>query len=418
MRLDWRLGQLPNGLRVGAIHRPESPTVAVRAYLRAGSRYDGRLPGLAHLVEHLIFQGSETRSRETIYREIEGRGGLVNAATSKEYATFQVNLLRQDLDMGLEVLADALSRPRFEGTALESERRVVLQEMGRTQDSEGTLLDRFAQTLWRRHPLRWPVLGDADSLARIRREDLVSFHREHYVARNTVLSLCGDIDHDQALEAVGRHFGHIGGGHEVRPEPVEEPPIREPRHASLRRDTFQTYLIMGVSGLTMDDPRRFALRLIERILGFGGDSRLHRRLRDRDGLAYAPQVLAPVFEDAGYLAVRVNHRPGEGETVRKAILEEWQRLSDELVLPDELEGAQRAYEGALARGLETNDRAAGLLGVETLLHRFRPPHERLERARRESAESLRELARHLLRPEAQVVVTLGPEPLTEASTRG
>ncbi|MFQ5946125.1 MAG: M16 family metallopeptidase [Anaerolineae bacterium] len=418
MRLDWRLGQLPNGLRVGTIRRPKGPTVAVRIYLRAGSRYDDGLPGLAHLVEHLIFQGSETRSRETIYREIEGRGGLIDAGTSKEYSTFQVNLLQPDLEVGLEVLADAFTQPRFDHSALESERRIVLQEMGRTQDSEGTLLDRFAQTLWQRHPLRWPVLGDEASLARIRRKDLVSFHRKHYVARNMVLALCGAINHDQALEAVGRHFGHLDSGNEVQPDPAEEPPIREPRDATIRRETYQAYLIMGVRGVTMEDPRRFALRLMERVLGFGGDSRLHRRLRDRDGLAYAPQVLAPVFEDAGYFAVRVNHRPENGRVVRKAILEEWERLRDDLVSRGELERAQRAYEGSLARGLETNHRAAGLLGAEALLHRFEPPDERLEKARGESPESLRELARDLFLPEARVAVTLGPGTSREASPRG
>ena len=418
MRLDWRLGELPNGLRVGTIHRPGSATVAARLYLRAGSRYDNGLPGLAHLVEHLIFQGSETQSREMIYQEIEGRGGVIDAGTSKEYATFQVNLLRPDLEVGLQVLAGALARPRFDKSALEAERRIVLQEMGRTRDSEGTLLDRFAQTLWRRHPLRWPVLGDEGSLDRIRREDLLSFHRVHYVAQNMVLALCGDIDHDEALEAAGRHFGPLSKGHEVQPEPADEPPIREPRDATIRRETYQTYLIIGVRGVTMQDPRRFALRLMERVLGFGGDSRLQRRLRDRDGLAYAPQVLAPVFEDAGYLAVRVNHEPGENRVVRKAILEEWERLREEPVSQDELERAQRAYEGTLARSLETNHRAAGLLGVETLLHRFEPPHERLERARSESAESLRDLARDLLRPEAHVAVTLGPETAREASSRG
>ena len=209
---DWRQVRLPNGLRLITIARPGRPTVAVRAYIRAGSRYDHEASphaqvGQAHLLEHLLFKGTATRSQRQIFAAIEGLGGALQAGTAKEYVDVSAITLPGDLPVALDIVAEVLAAPLLGEDDFWNEKLVVLQEIRRARDRQSILFDFFTETLWETHPLRYPTLGDLEGLQALDHASLRAFYRQRYVAGNMLLVICGDVDHDRAQGS---------GGHRLR----------------------------------------------------------------------------------------------------------------------------------------------------------------------------------------------------------
>jgi len=228
---DHRAVTLSNGLRLISVARPGTPTVAVRAYVRAGSRYDAeeRLPdssrpalGLAHLTEHLLFKGTKSRSQQEIFAAVERMGGALNAGTTKEYTTLCAVMPRHDLRVALSVVAELLTEPALREADVWNEKLVVLEEIRRARDQQGVIHDLFSQTLWKAHPFRHPVHGTLEALGELDREALVAFHRRRYVTGSTVLVVCGDVDHQEVCQLADEAFGSLPAGPEQLPAPVEE----------------------------------------------------------------------------------------------------------------------------------------------------------------------------------------------------
>ncbi|MGD2144729.1 MAG: pitrilysin family protein, partial [Anaerolineae bacterium] len=204
--LDWRLALLPSGLRLISVARPGRLTVAVRAYVRAGSRYDverkppdsPRLPlGLAHLTEHLLFKGTRIHDQGEICASVERLGGALDAGTTKEYATVSAVVPRQGLDVALDVVAELLIEPALREEDLWNEKLVILEEIRRARDRQGVIYDLFAETIWQEHPFRHPVHGTLEALRSLDREALLSFYQHRYVSGNMVLAVCGDVGHEE-----------------------------------------------------------------------------------------------------------------------------------------------------------------------------------------------------------------------------
>jgi len=415
LRFDWRLLPLANGLLLITIRRPGSPTVAVRAYVRAGSRYDAEVVpgpqfGLAHGTEHLLFKGTTTHSQRELFAGVERLGGVLEAGTAKEYVTLHTVTPWQGLVPALDILAGLLCRPALREEDFWKEKLVLLEELRRGQDQHNVIFDLFAQTLWRRHPLRHPAQGTLQGLHTLDYASLLSFHRQHYVSGNMLLVVAGDIDHEKTSRLVADRFGGLPSGPEQLPTAAHEPPISAPRTAHLDKDLNQYHLLVGVPTVSMKHGDRSSLKVLERVLGMGGSARLYQRLREQAQLVYSVRTLTAHYEDAGYFAVHTACDPAHAHQVQQIILQEWERLCDKGVSGDELISAKSNYGGTLARRFETNLAVAGIFGVEGLLHRVEPFQEAVQRIDAVQRDDVQRVARQYLQPQRLVRVSIGREP--------
>lgn len=406
----------PNGLGLLLIPRQHTPTVAVRVYVRAGSRYDAEhlLPdsdvpalGLAHLTEHLLFKGTRSHQKRDVFAAVERLGGTLEAGTSREYLVLTAIVPPDGMATAIGILAEVLTMPTLREGDFWSEKLVVLQEIRRAQDREERIFDLLAETLWLVHPLRHPVLGTLPGLQALDHETLLSFYRQRIVARNAVLVVCGAFDPVEAERCVASYWDAFQAGEEQLPHPVEEPALQSARTAHLERDLHQTALVLAVPTVAMGHPDRSALKVAERVLGMGASARLYQRLREQERLVYSVQTLAAHYEDAGFLAVRCACDPRSLHQVRTAILEEWDRLCQRGIDDGELRAAQDNYAGTLARRFETNRAVAGIHGIEALLHRVETFDDAIRRIRGVQPEDVVRVARTYLNQRHTVSVTIG-----------
>jgi len=404
--MDYRVTTLKNGLRVVSIRRPSRMTAAVRVYVRAGSRYDGQQPGKAHFVEHLLFAGTSNRSSQQIYTDIESLGGMIQANTTKEYTTFCVVLMDRYLEAGLEVLADLIINPTFDTRTFLKEKLIILEEIRQAQDTQSILWDLFSETLWVRNPIRRTTLGKIESLRDLQYEEVLDFYRERYTARNMVVSVCGDMDHECVVQQISQRFPHLQEGNELGPSPIVEPPPSK-RTAHIEKDIYQTHLVMGVLATDMRDEDRYAVKVIDKILGTGGSSRLSQRLREHEKCVYTIYSVAPMYEDTGCFAVCTACSPENVPVVESSVLEEWEKLKSNPVSDAELEAAKRIYEGTLARECETNLYVAGIFGIEALLYEIEPPVRAIEKINAVTKQDIIEVANRYLDTTKYTMVTIG-----------
>ena len=409
--------ELPNGLRLLLVPRSHSPTVAVRVYVRAGSRYDAEHPqpggagpalGLAHLTEHLLFKGTHHRTQRQLFAAIEGLGGTLEAGTAKEYLHVSTVTPPEGLAAALHTISLVLVEPALREDDFWNEKLVVLEEIRRALDREERIFDLFAETMWQAHPLRYPVLGTLPGLQALDHASLLSFYSQRFVAGNAVLCMCGAFDPHEARQRAQDCFAALPPGREQCPRPVEEPPQHGVRRAHLKRDLHQATLLLGVPSVRMGHPDRTALKIIERVLGMGGSARLYQRLREHDRLVYGVQTVAAQYEDAGFFAVRCACDPQHLPQVEATILEEWDRLCQDGIGEEELRAAQDNYAGTLTRRFETNLAVGGIHGVEALLHQVEPFDEAVRRIRAVQCAEVLQAARTYLDGRQIVVVTIGP----------
>jgi predicted Zn-dependent peptidase len=415
---DWRLDLLPNGLRLVTILRPGSSTVSVRATIRAGSRYDvqeagpdGSPPplGLAHLIEHLLFKGTRTHSQRQLFATIERLGGLLEGSTTKEYTTLYAVVRRQHLAEAVDLLASILVGPALREEDFWREKLVLLEEIRSRQDRQAVLLELFAQTLWRVHPLRHPPQGTLEGLQVVDYETLCAVHGRRYVAGNMVVAVCGAIDRDRTGCLLAESLKDLPPGAEQPPFPVEEPTLAGIRMAHLVKDLHQTHLLVGVPTVSMKHGDRSALKVIERILGMGASARLYQRLREEEQLVYNIRGLAAHYEDAGFFAIYAACHPRNVARVQALILEEWDKLGCQGVSEEEMDAAKGNYAGTLSRRFETGLALTSIAGVEGLLHRIETLEEAVGRIHAVKRDDVVRVARAYLGGGRHIAVSLGPE---------
>jgi len=400
---------LPNGLRAIAIGRPGTSTVASKLFLKAGSRYDGDMQGLGHCLEHALFRGTATRSSREVYGAIEDLGGRIQGQTVKDYLALSAVTAVQHYRTGLGVLADLLLHPRFDHVGFEAEKRVILEEMAHRADMRQIIWDLYDLTLWQAHPLRHPVLGYESAVVGLNVDDVAAHYRHLCVPPATVLVVCGECDPEEALQEVEKLFGPFTGDLPVyEPVPVE-PPLSEIRKSTLGRATRQVHLVIGWPAVRLRHLDSYVLKVIERLLGVGGRSRLYQELRERRGLVYAVVAVRAEHEDTGHFAVYTATDPERVQEALDAILGEIRRLQVEPAGETELRAAQTSYEGSLAVSFETNLSLAGIVGLETLLTgQFESFAEAAQRVYNVTPEDVLNVANAYLDTERYAMAMVGP----------
>ncbi|MFN8035744.1 MAG: pitrilysin family protein [Acidimicrobiia bacterium] len=367
-----RRSRLDSGLRVVTESLPALRSVAVGFWVGTGSRDEADpSSGSSHFLEHLLFKGTDSRSAQEIAGAIESVGGEMNAFTTHEYTAFYVRVPDRQLELALDILADVVTVPSFRPEEVESERQVILEEIRMRDDTPDDLVHEiFAGALFPDHPIGRSVLGTFDSVGSLARDEIAAYHRAHYKTENMVVAVAGNQDHDTVLRLLAARMERVEGD---RPARVTAPPAAPAPVSVFHRSTEQAHLVMGTRALDRDDPDRYALSVLNQVLGGGMSSRLFQEVREKRGLAYSVYSYRGAYQDAGALAIYAGTAPGKVDEVLAVIRGELDRLiADGGVSEQELADAKGHLKGSMALALETSSSRMHRLGRSELVHREVP----------------------------------------------
>ena len=358
--------RLDNGIRVVTEAMPELRSVAVGFWAGTGSRDEPEeLAGASHFLEHLLFKGTERRSAREIAESVEAVGGEMNAFTTKEYTAYYVRILDESLDLALDILSDVVWAPAFRPDEVDCERQVILEELRMQEDTPDELVHSiFAEAMFPGQTIGREVLGQIDTIEAMARDEIADFHGRHYKPGNIVVAAAGNVVHEEIVEGIARRFPGLEGAREARV-------LADARTTGavrvLTRATEQAHVVLGVQALRRSDPDRYALSVLNQIIGGGMSSRLFQEVRERRGLAYSVYSYRAAFEDTGMFAVYAGTAPSRVPQVLGIVNGELDRLvSERSVGPDELERAKGHFKGQLALSLEGSSSRMERLGRSEL----------------------------------------------------
>lgn len=359
---------LDNGLRVITASMPHTRSVSICIFIGVGSRYEAETQaGISHFIEHLCFKGTQKRpTAKEISETIEGVGGILNGGTDKELTVYWCKVAQPHFLLALEVLVDMLLYSRFDPQDIEKERQVIIEEINMSKDFPPQRVDMLIdELLWPNHPLGRDVAGNKESVTAITRDIMLDYFQGQYLPSNTVITIAGDIQHQEMVTAVSRATSNWTNH---RPHPgysaYKEQPSR--RLHIETRDTEQTHLCLALPGLSLLHPKRFTLDLLNVILGEGMSSRLFVEIRDKLGLAYSIHSHVEHFLDSGSVTVYAGVEPKNLHVAIKAILEQLSQLK-EIVPESELSKAKELSKGRLLLRMEDSRNVAGWIGGQEIL---------------------------------------------------
>lgn len=365
---------LAGGLRLLVEEVPTSRCASAGVWVRVGSRDDPESrPGLAHFIEHLLFKGTRRLDAAGISRAMDAIGGHLDGATSREATFYYAEVPSDGLPKALALLADLVQHPVFAADALERERGVVLEEIrGHADDPEQTAYDLFSAGLWQGHPLSRPILGTPETIAEVSRGEIAAHYRRFYRNDTMVLVVSGAVEAARVAELAARYFSSASP---TKEGPTERTiPHLQGGRQSHRRDTGQVHLFVGLPGTDLGDDDRFALGVINTVLGGGMSARLFRLIREERGLAYAVYSMALHYSDAGAWLVYAGVAPERVDEVLELILGEFASLRRDGISREELRLAKAKLRGNLILDLEGNSDRMFRLGTQAVAGQpIRPP---------------------------------------------
>jgi predicted Zn-dependent peptidase len=411
MTLSWQIDEIGNGLRVVTTPVPTAQSVSVNVFVGVGSRGEDRQSnGLSHYLEHMLFKGTEKRpSAIAIAEAIEGAGGVLNAYTAKELTCYWNQVPYDRLELAMDVVADMVVSSLLDAEEIDRERSVVQQEIKRAYDQPSA----WANELLSRassgdQPVGWPIAGTEETVGSLQRQHFVDHVRTWYVPNNMVLSVAGNTERSQVVEAARRYFDSL----EKRPVPAFEPAQHEvPQERVLveKREIAQSNLALGLRALSRTDPDRYALMILNSILGRGMSSRLFKEVRERRGLAYAVGSGVSRHNDTGLLTISAGVSAENLREAAQVILEEVFKLCDQPVPEAEMTKGRDYTVGTFRLSLETPMALAQRAGESLLTTgEIEPIEEVVAKLEAVTADDVMRVARRLFRREGVSAAVVGP----------
>jgi predicted Zn-dependent peptidase len=401
---------VPNGLVVLSEQLPGVRSAATGLYVRTASAHERREQmGISHLLEHMVFKGTERRSAKELALELEVRGGSLDAFTGRDYTSYQAHTLDADLPLAVEILTDLARRPLLRESDLEPERNVILEEIHGVEDTPDDLVfELHAAELWPAHPYGYSILGDAGTLAALSADDLRCLHQTGYYRGNFVVAAAGNVNHDQLLTVLERE-GWFEGAVPEPPRPaVAATPAVQGAERREARDTAQTHIVFGTDTFPLRDHRRFALAILTNAFGGGMSSRLFQRVREELGLAYAIFAYKHFYQVSGQLGVYIGTQPGTADAAVEAIRGEYARLAREGLPAAELADGKQQLKGQVMLSLESPGARMGrLAGFVLHADEYRPLDQMLAEIDAVTPDQIAAVAAEYFAPERQTVVRLG-----------
>lgn len=399
------------GLTVVTKNMPHMESVSMGLWVKAGSRYEKkRNNGISHFLEHLLFKGTGKRSQKQITRTIEGVGGSLNGFTAEEYTCYLAKVGSRHWKRALDVLVDMYLDPALRINDINKEKGVILQEINMYRDVPAQYVHELLGTvLWPDQPLGFMVIGTPESVGSLVRDDFISYMRNAYTWRNTVLAVAGRINHADLVREVGKY---IKGTTKARHINMlkSKTLYRAPRFKLVERKTEQTHIAIGMRTFGRSHPDRYALKLLSVILGENMSSRLFQQIREKHGLAYAISSSVTLFRDAGAMVLSAGLK---NEKTRKAVSlveGELSKLKEKKVSVSELDRAKEFCIMQLLLALEKTMNSMLWMGENMLcLGRVRSTDEVVSNIKAVTPRDLRRVARKTFRPERLALAAIGAD---------
>ncbi len=412
----YRKSILNNGLRVVSHTMRERDGVSLGILVGAGGRSEpDQMKGAAHFLEHLLFKGSRKYSCQQIKENVEGVGGSLNAFTAEEQTCFYAKVPRRHFSKTFDVFADMIMGPAMKPADIRRERGVILEEIKMYYDLPQYLVfELMEKILWPGHPLGKGLAGTLESVAGLNGRKLRDFHRSHYVPNNMVVAVCGDIDHHSAVSLVRKKMG----GMTFAPSPEWQPVIddqKQPRVAVCRKPIEQTHIALGMPGLPADDPARYALRLLNIVLGGNMSSRLFNELRERRGLAYSIGSGCKHLSDTGLFMIRAGLKTGKVQDALRLIMSELKKVSRSGITQAEFTRAKEYYIGQVLLGMEDSMEHMLWIGESTIVRdHIRTLDEVIRAIKQVRINDVKKAAAAVFDPSRYNLAVVGPLPDRQA----
>ena len=368
--------------------------------------------GISHLLEHMLFRGTREHTSEEIDQIFDAMGAEINAGTDKEATSLYSRVLDRNLERAFSVMGEMLFAPRF--SDLDAEREVVLEEIAMYEDDpQDVAFDALGGAVFGSHPLGRAVIGTTGTVGTITREQLAAFHARHYVPENIVIAAAGSLEHDElvrmAAELESEHEPVAGSGAPGAGDWNAEFEFPQ-RVRFVRKDTEQYHVCLGGGGIARQDERRFALRVLEGLLGATSSSRLFQEVRERRGLAYAVYSFSSLYAHTGEVGVYVGTRPEQLSAALEVIAAELERVARDGAEESELERSRENLKGRVVLAMESTAARMNHLGGAVIAGMpILTVDELIERIDAVGAQDVAELARAFFDPNVLSVAGVGPD---------
>ncbi len=360
---------LGNGLRVVTDRMPSVESATIGIWAAVGTRDESaETNGVAHLLEHMAFKGTERRRAEDIAIEIEAVGGHLNAYTSREHTAYYAKVLKADVPLALDLLADIIQHATFEEVELERERAVILQEIGQAHDTpDDVVFDHFQETAYPDQAIGRPVLGRAEVVRDMTRDAVVDYLRTHYAPSRLVLAAAGNVEHGMITDLAAAAFDGLSGEPSAAPAPARYGGGEYREDRSLE----QAHLVLGFDGIGFHDPDYYALSVFSTLLGGGMSSRLFQEVREKRGLCYAIYSFASCYVDGGLFGIYAGTGEEQVEELIAVVCDQLCRLADgggQAIEEAELARARAQLKSGILMSLESTSARCERLGQQMLVY--------------------------------------------------
>jgi predicted Zn-dependent peptidase len=413
---EHRITALDSGVRVVTEHVPGVRSVALGFFIGSGSVGEPlEQAGISHLLEHMLFRGTARHSSEEIDQIFDAMGAEINAGTDKEATSLYSRVLDRHLPRAFGVMGEMVFAPRL--SELEAEREVVLEEIAMYEDDpQDVAFDALGEAVFGSHPLGRPVIGRAQTVGALTHEQLTAYHASHYVAPNIVIAAAGSLEHDELVAMVAA----LDAEHALAHGPAitsaggsagADRQLSFPKRVRfVRKDTEQYHVCLGGGGLARDDDRRFALRVLEGVLGATSSSRLFQEVRERRGLAYSVFSFSSLYAHTGEVGVYVGTRPEAVAPALEVITAELERFARDGANDEELERSRENLKGRVVLAMESTAARMNHLGGAVVAELpILSVDEVISRIDAVGADDVAELAAGLFDPSALSVACVGRE---------
>ena len=408
-----RRTDLPNGLTVLSESVPGARSVAFGAWVRAATLHERpEQMGVSHLLEHMVFKGTRTRSAQQIALALETLGGSLDAYTEREHTSYQARVLDEHLPDAASVIGELIFEPLLRQADLALERKVILEEISMVDDTpDDIIFDVHNRAVWGDHPHGFPILGTRATVKALSVADLHDLHERAYHPGRLVVAASGRVEHDQLLDVLQSTGWSTRARGDMTPFPLDPVEAAGPHaeHVS-RKDIAQTHIVLGGQGIAFGDPRRYAFALLDMLIGGGMSSRLFQKVREELGLAYSVQTFSSSYADTGAHGVYLASAPETAQEALDAVRDVLRDVAMNGLSEADLAAGKRQLRGQLVLSME---------GVSSRMYRaaltalYGEPYRSIDELKALvdaiDLAQVRDVARDFFDPDRQILVSLGPK---------
>ncbi|ASD64071.1 M16 family metallopeptidase [Bdellovibrio bacteriovorus] len=409
MNTKFKKSELSNGIRVVSELHPGSRAVSMGIWVLTGTRDETPdVAGISHLLEHLVFKGTKTRSAYQIAKSLEALGGELNAYTTREYTCYHALVLKDHWEKALDVLADLVSNMKLTQKEFDLEKGVILQEIAMSEDShEDMVYDVFYEQVYGAHPLGRPILGTPVSVARMKQTQVMNYYKKTYTGKNIIVSASGCIDHDDLMAGIQKRLGSKKKSELKNTRRV--PRWLNRRHV-VEKQAEQVHMLLGLPTASFQDKHRFEAVVTNTLLGGGMTSKLYQSVREKRGLVYSIHSSLNTNIDSGMLTIYAGTEAKNARKVGDLISKEFAKIRKSGVTKADVEMCKTQVVGSILLGSDDiENRMTSLAVNEMVFGRYRAVESVIDEIKAVTVDSVNDYIRNVLDLDKAAGVLLGPE---------